>query len=422
MAICGKMKVFNDVRPFDFTALESFPDSEASRTEAARIRCAVNVIQSELSGGEWQRSFWNQGLRLCPCQTRRPQGIHYHDIPLEYERDWHVAAQSYFVDSRRLIELELHRKPVPAYKPLREQVVNGLVARTYRTSIQLMSFPCNWVFDTSETLMRIVAELYVVARWLMELGQDDDFKKYAYFSAGQDKLYAEHIRVALERKGLSPEAVQAKVQSIINSGVGRNPDLTGVQFGHWANKDTRRMCADLGCEDLYNLVIAPASWSMHGMYTSVLKENLDTCVEPLHGLHRLPVFGRKPPISQLGVMNAVAIVDDILRRWIVHRGGSTPSARRMPGYRFLKRIELPERRRKRPMHKVPVGSSASSTTDARQLLTAKTAYLVEYVTQLLDAGVKDIRVPSWMTTGVDDSHIKALERVCRDRAAVFVLE
>jgi hypothetical protein len=256
----------------------------------------------------------------------------------------------------------------------------------------------------------------------MELGQDDDFKKYAYFSAGQDKLYAEHIRVALERKGLSPEVVQAKVQSIINSGVGRNPDLTGVQFGHWANKDTRRMCVDLGCEDLYNLVIAPASWSMHGMYTSVLKENLDTCVEPLHGLHRLPVFGRKPPISQLGVMNAVAIVDDILRRWIAHRGGSAPSARRMPGYRFLKRVELPERRRKRPMHKVPVGSSASSTTDARQLLTAKTAYLAEYVTQLLDAGVKDIRVPSWMTTGVDDGHIKALERVCGDRAAVFVLE
>jgi len=327
-------------RPFDFAALETYPDTEASLTEAARIRATASLIQAESHGEEWRRSFWSEGLRLSPCQVMKPREIHYKDIPLEYERDWMVALNVYFAEVRRLTQSELGRKPVPAYKPLREQVVNGLVARTFRTSIQILSYPCNWVFDTSEMLLRVVAELYVVARWLMERGQDDDFKRYVDFSAGQDKLYAEHIRVVLEKQGASAESVRATVESIINSGVERNPDLTAVHFGHWNNTDTRRMCADLGCQDLYSLIIAPAGWCMHGMYTSVLKENLETCVEPLHGLHRLPVFGRKPAISQLGVMNAAALVDDVLRRWIIYRGGSAPKAKRMPGCRFLKRVKL----------------------------------------------------------------------------------
>jgi len=57
-----------------FPSIEEYPETELSRTVAASIRATLNVLfgfgeaAMLTSGSKWPVAFWNQGLKLEPCE------------------------------------------------------------------------------------------------------------------------------------------------------------------------------------------------------------------------------------------------------------------------------------------------------------------------------------------------------------------
>ncbi len=412
----GQLRTTDGVSHFHPEVLRDYPKSEEAKAEAAGVRAALSGISHEMADSAWCEEFWTRGLKLAPCTTAKPTGLHYWQLSQAAEMDWVLSCQQYFMDLQRLVAHEFERRRVTAYKPLREQVVSGLVARATRAAIQLFGYPLNWTLDTSEMMLRVVADLYVTARWLMERASASDFLNFESYAAGNDVLYAEHLRVALERRGAGPDTVKRTVDAVMKTGVGRHPDLTAVNYGHWAKKDARLMCRELDCEDLYHHVLAPASWSMHGMYSSLLHHNLALCREPLHGLHRLPIFGHKPPLSDWNARQAVMLIDDLLPRWIKWRGGVPPSPGRLPGYRLIRFANTLARQRRKSAS--TAGPGATEESSAPAALPDVAAYQVKaFVAGQLEAGRKNVRIPKLLVSFAGEEVLLDLRKACADRGA-----
>jgi hypothetical protein len=289
-------------------------------------------------GEEWPRYFWERGHDLAPCHVVLPAGPYLQDIPENYLVAVARANGDYFRESHIFFERELSRKPPALYRPETDEILAGLIARAYRLCVQMISFPPNQTDDMADVLLRMVVETYITARWLIEKGKDADFTRLLEHAAGTDKLYAEHVRVLMERQGAGRDAIETEVNRIINSGMSRNPDLTPVELGHWSGKDIRRLALEVGCGDIYNLLYTPCSWTAHGAFCAVARQNMALCIEPLHGRHRVPLYWRKPPVTKWGYENALLLMDDLWTRWVSWRGGPTDSSTPLPGSRHLQRL------------------------------------------------------------------------------------
>ena len=54
------------------------------------------------------------------------------------------------------------------------------------------------------------------------------------------------------------------------------------------------MAEEAGCIDLYNYVYTPFSAATHNMWHHIGRYNLKACLNPLHGLHYVPVDYQLP--------------------------------------------------------------------------------------------------------------------------------
>ncbi|MEE8585500.1 MAG: hypothetical protein V3T83_11675, partial [Acidobacteriota bacterium] len=59
-------------------------------------------------------------------------------------------------------------------------------------------------------------------------------------------------------------------------------------------KDLRKLAEEANCSELRSLLYQPMSSSVHGHWNSVARQNLDLCLNPLHGFHRLPAEFPRP--------------------------------------------------------------------------------------------------------------------------------
>ena len=64
-----KLKVTSSSALADFTAIEDYPDTEASLKVAASVRATITGITNiPDQPGDWQNYFWNRGRSLGQCE------------------------------------------------------------------------------------------------------------------------------------------------------------------------------------------------------------------------------------------------------------------------------------------------------------------------------------------------------------------
>lgn len=67
--LTGKLKVFSGSALADFTAIEAYPDTEASVKVASLVRAAINGLPASLNlSSDWRNYFWNRGRSLESCK------------------------------------------------------------------------------------------------------------------------------------------------------------------------------------------------------------------------------------------------------------------------------------------------------------------------------------------------------------------
>ncbi len=78
--------------------------------------------------------------------------------------------------------------------------------------------------------------------------------------------------------------------------------------------DTRKIAAEVGLSDIYNLVFTPSSAVVHGEWSALRSYNLQRCMNPLHRFHRIPVF--QAPLGDPGMVTfAYRLCADVVRCW-----------------------------------------------------------------------------------------------------------
>lgn len=173
------------------------------------------------------------------------------------------------------------------------EVIGALLARMVTLATELAVSPQIWNEHIAPVLLRTMVDAYITLAWIFNDPLERS-RKFLLYGLGQAKLSNEHRKAQLLADGIDPQndPVVKATEGWINSQ--RYLFLTEVNLGNWAGINTRKMAEEAGCIDLYNYVYTSFSAATHNMWHHIGRYNLKACLNPLHGLHYVPVDYQLP--------------------------------------------------------------------------------------------------------------------------------
>ena len=173
-------------------------------------------------------------------------------------------------------------------KPHVHEVIGGLLARQVTLATQLAQAPSTWNGHAAPLTLRAMTDAYITLAWIFQEPErrTDSYVKYGL---GQRKLWLEHFKASLARRGENEPEKNPLVKALTAQlNAERFEHITEVSVGTWSERSTRQMAEEAGCLELYHLAYTPFSTAVHSMWTHVADYNLRRCRNPLHQYHRLP--------------------------------------------------------------------------------------------------------------------------------------
>ncbi|HCC25072.1 MAG TPA: hypothetical protein DEP85_06155 [Holosporales bacterium] len=177
----------------------------------------------------------------------------------------------------------------------KHEVIAALLARQVTLATQLASNPGIWNGHIAPLILRSMVDNYINLAWIF-MDPQERSKKFIEYGLGQQKLMIEHRKKELEKKGVKDPEKTPEINGLeawVNSQ--RYTFLTTVSVGSWADRDTRKMAEEADCLDLYRYAYTPFSSSVHSQWDHISRYNLETCSNPLHRYHKVPIDFELPP-------------------------------------------------------------------------------------------------------------------------------
>jgi len=173
------------------------------------------------------------------------------------------------------------------------EVIGALLARIVTLATELAVSPQIWNEHIAPVILRSMVDGYITLAWIF-LEPLVRSRRFLLYGLGQAKLSIEHRKLQLQNDGIDyqNDPVVMATEKWINGQ--RYTFLTEVNLGNWAGMDTRKMAEEAGCIDLYNYVYTPFSAATHNMWHHIGRYNLKGCLNPLHGLHYIPIDYQLP--------------------------------------------------------------------------------------------------------------------------------
>ena len=176
------------------------------------------------------------------------------------------------------------------YNKHSSETIGALMSRQATLSIEMVAAPTTWNEHVAPLFLRCMVDAYITLAWILANPQERS-KKYIEYGLGQEKLFIEFLKEALEE---NPDAYDSEsVKEIIEVRKGwLNSQLadwaTEVNVGSWSGLSTRKMAKEIGKESIYKHVYVPFSGAAHNMWQHVGIYNVESCSNPLHKWHVVP--------------------------------------------------------------------------------------------------------------------------------------
>ncbi|UJG41738.1 MAG: DUF5677 domain-containing protein [Candidatus Heimdallarchaeum aukensis] len=268
-------------------ALSVYPQGDKKLVESS-ARSISAIFLDNFIDQNWSKKFWMKNGLLSPCiPSMRKINIQ------EYNQVWYELTEMrlYLIDS---IDLEINQMwkkiKINIYNPSKEDIVAGLISRL---ASNFQFFSNYLVFQEPSIgyiLLRNHLETYFVLKWLL-LKDDEElyakFKEYGYGEKKNEKMKLEEYK---------PKGYEKKIKQIdrILTEKGLS-DLIKIKLtGSWADKTSiRKMAEDIGDKKYYDLFYGPTAGISHSDWSGLTELNTEFCINPLHGLHKIPKsFGK----------------------------------------------------------------------------------------------------------------------------------
>lgn len=177
------------------------------------------------------------------------------------------------------------KMPKDLYANEKQEVIGALIARQVTLATYVARGPniCNW--HLGPILLRTMIDAYITLAWILEEPEKRS-RLFILYGLGQEKLQIEHLKTSKKEYDPRVEQLIDAREDWVNSQ--RYTFMTDVDIGSWSGLTTREMADQVGELNLYNFSYTPFSACGHNMWNHVGRFNLETCINPLHKLHRIP--------------------------------------------------------------------------------------------------------------------------------------
>ncbi len=302
----GKMKFQSDMEE-TVKGIVNYPNYGDMKKVRPSIRAAEIILNK--NDLKWPKQFWKHNYNSTDCV---PEEVFSKKIKLRQEKlsKEIETRRKHFIDETKKVRDELithfFKSCEDTKVDTRRETSFGLAlyGLTFFTEIIFYSVPSS---ITGRVALRTLIENYITFKYLLKKEQEepkiwDDFHNYG---TGQTKL------IYLKLKEL---AKQSKCVEIDELNVVVNEDkwaeFIPINLGQWGNSDLRKMSEYAEVKEVYDLYYNYTSGFVHGTRGALRESIYQTCLNPLHRFHRIPIFDL--PLMPSVILDSLEIVNNIL--------------------------------------------------------------------------------------------------------------
>ena len=153
--------------------------------------------------------------------------------------------------------------------------------------------------------LRTILETRVNLEYLLKQNDEQLWVKWRRHGAGQAKLSVLKFQDSVD----PPDYVDIEVlETIASEDIWQ--EFLPINLGNWNSSDLRRTSEKAGTKDIYDQYYPWTSSYAHSMWGAIRESCYQTCVNPLHRLHR---YANRQPLEDC-LDDAAALVDQILEQ------------------------------------------------------------------------------------------------------------
>ena len=260
------------------------------------IRASEGALAASLQWkSAWQNSFWKECLEKTGCFPLQERNDAAAEPPTSIEKINLAYSQSKNLFMQTMLTSGVDSK---------HEAVFGFIFYSLGLLAELMRMNASQAVS-ARLVLRTLLECYINLAYLVKKDDEELWKLYRVFGAGQAKL----SYLKLETSNDSPNYVTIDMlKALANEDVWE--EFLPIELGHWANSDLRKMSEEAGLKEMYDRYYSWTSSYAHGHWGPIRDAAYEICGNPLHRLHRIPSehFRLLPNV----LPDACAIVDRIL--------------------------------------------------------------------------------------------------------------
>lgn len=228
----------------------------------------------------WTETFWKRSLELTGCEGIRRKEIEDSGVPKEVRMKINTTFKN-------LVGNFFNSTKTTAIDP-RLDTTFGICFYMWRLVAEIVFGRTNQ-FVLGRLGIRSLAECYIVLSHLIQKDDEKLWQTYRAYGLGQIKLAVLKYQ---EVQGSLPEYIDAELmKAIANEDAWQ--EFVAIDLGHWDNLNLRTISVATGTKEIYNKYYSWPSNYSHGQWGAVREVVFQTCLNPLHRLHRIPYLEDK---------------------------------------------------------------------------------------------------------------------------------
>lgn len=223
---------------------------------------------------EWADEFWDECLRKTPCLSPNSNFI-----------EANISAgttEERLQEVWNLLVKHTHNTQTTTAVDARHDAVLGIGLYCLRLLQELLRIGSSNSISARATL-RTIAECYITLAYLAEKDDPGIWQSYRVYGVGQAKL----AFLKLDESINEPSYVDVQtLEQLANEDMWQ--EFLNIDLGHWDNTNLRKMSKEAGVKDIYDQFYDWTSTFAHGHWGAIRDTVFETCINPLHRLHRIP--------------------------------------------------------------------------------------------------------------------------------------
>lgn len=272
-----------------------YPNVGDQRSVRPSIRaCEMQTNPLEPPDLTWPNNFWDEAWKNTPCFIL--------DKPKKNEIPIQVVTRKTISDAFESLESHWVRTHKTTAIDARHDAVFGMAFYALRVLDELLGI------GISEGILgrlglRTILEVHINLRYLLSKDDEDLWKKWRSYGAGQAKLNALRFDVDMD----APRHIDIETVEHI-AGEDIWGEFLTINLKSWSGLDLRRLSEKAGLKPVYDKHYSWTSGYSHGTWAQVRETCYQTCGNPLHRLHRYPERSALPDV----LPDAVELTNEIL--------------------------------------------------------------------------------------------------------------